>query len=555
MSQFEKQIPRPRFGVDTTVTEAAPVEVPPQAPDTTPTLSASDSFHEEIIMEADPAPAPVVQKEQAPEKSEVKMVDFSGLTEVKELADPAPQVIQDHEVFGPGYVQGNDTIALPPLRHESIPDVLDAMMQSDILKTPEGKRWFEYLRASTVPAIGGATMQATVDNPDAEFRQTIDHEGRRLSIGPVTIPVTPGARLSGEQAIFRAQAMTGLGGVFQIPLWHSGFWVTVRAPMESELLELNRRLGEEKIQLGRLSYGEAYSNMNVFYSAIVLDFIIDHLWRTSLAPEAQEKMRDLIKVQDIPVLAWGMAAAIYPDGFQYVRSVVGDENNPTGIISQKLKIPRLLWVNNRMLSDWQRQHMSNRQAGRMTLESIERYQSEFTIGQERVITVQDEVRDEATGDILKGAITMTLKSPNMDEFLSSGERWLNGIISQYDYSAGQEVNNQEREIYLHRHATASLARQYGHWVKEIGLGDNPTEEGTETVESVLTRLSGDLNILARYFEAVKEFQADSTIALVAVPTTDDKEAIFPRHPKLFPIDPMSVFFILLVQRIAKIKIQ
>jgi hypothetical protein len=76
----------------------------------------------------------------------------------------------------------------------------------------------------------------------------------------------------------------------------------------------------------------------------------------------------------------------------------------------------------------------------------------------------------------------------------------------------------------------------------------------DTLEQTLDVLSSNDEYRRIFFDETKKFIEDSTIAIIAIPVTENAEiSDLPRFPHLLPIDVMSVFFILLVQRCMQIQ--
>jgi hypothetical protein len=306
------------------------------------------------------------------------------------------------------------------------------------------------------------------------------------------------------------------------------------------MLELNRRLTEEKIQLGRYTHGLAYANTSVFLAGWLIDFALSHVYETSLKPEVAETLRSRINQLDIPLLIWGLACAIWPSGFPYARAVLDQTTEQNKVIKEKINIGKLLWVDNAALSPWQISHMAQRFGSTMTAESLERYRNEFVRGKGRTIKLTDNM-------------STTLRIPNIDQYLTSGQKWINNIVAMIDKAFNLEPNDSVRDNHIMDQGRATNMRQFTHFVESLEVAGDIIDD-LDTLEQTFDVLSSSDDIRDAYFNGVKEFIEDSTIAVIAIPVTENEETSgLPRFPHLLPIDVLSTFFILLVQKVTQVQ--
>ena len=100
-------------------------------------------------------------------------------------------------------------------------------------------------------------------------------------------------------------------------------------------------------------------------------------------------------------------------------------------------------------------------------------------------------------------------------------------------------------------------RQYAHWIESVEAGGSLIDD-IESIEQIVDTMSSVDEIRVKYFNEVIKYIDDSTMALIAVPTyecpkcTEAQPAPIARFPHLLPIDVMSSFFTLLVQKLQKI---
>lgn len=456
---------------------------------------------------------------------------------------PTPNVIQESEIFSPITNKDEEdgiVISFPSDTQENIEKAIDEMPNVDIEETQDGADWVNRVRAARYSIPHKNWFLRTVGRQESAYRQYVESEKGKLAAGGLKFNDAINGKLTGERAVLRVRALTGLGSTIMVPLWHSGFWLTLKAPTEGAMLELNRRLSEEKIQLGRSTYGLAYANNSVFFAGWLVDFALNHVYDTSLKPEVSVDIRTHISQYDVPIIIWGLACTIWPNGFPYARAVMNQTTEQNKVIKEKVNLGKLLWPDTASLTPWQVSHMAQRHGSTMTKESLERYRSEFTRGKGRAIKLTEN-------------ITVMLRTPSLDQYLTSGQKWVNGIVNMVDKAFGMNPNEGMRDSYIMDQGKATNMRQYSHFVESLEVAGD-TIDDVDTVEQTFDALSSSDSIRDAFFNGVKEFIEDSTIAIVAIPVTEDEDrSELPRFPRLLPLDVMSVFFILLTGKVMQVQ--
>jgi len=505
------------------------------------TLRLNEKEYQRLVDEANTAPVmPEIATYNNTTTGEQVILDKAP---VKEPRKPSTNTVQESEIFtpleNPKDIE-NIGLSLPSDTAENIEAALSAMPNVEIQDSPEGLEWMQRISLAKYTTPYKGWFDRTVARDDSMYKQSVKSEKGPLTAGGLKFNDSLGSKLTGERAVLRVRALTGLGSVIMVPLWHSGFWITLKAPTESAMLELNRRLTEEKIQLGRATYGLAFANTSVFFAGWLIDFALSHVYDTSLKPDVATDLRSRISTLDIPLVIWGLSCSIWPSGFPYARAVLDQTTHQNKIIKEKINIGKILWVDNSSLSAWQISHMAQRHGSTMTADSLERYKSEFVRGKGRSIE-------------LTPSMSMTLRVPNIDQYLVSGQKWVNNIVSMVDRAMGAPPDENTRDTYIMDQGKATNMRQFSHFVESLEAGGDLIED-VETLEQTFDVLSSSDDIREKFFKGVKEFIEDSTMAIVAIPVTEDQEkSDLPRFPHLLPIDVMSVFFTQLVYKTTQIQ--
>lgn len=405
-------------------------------------------------------------------------------------------------------------------------------------------------------AMGEKTMPEleqwvrTIARPGSTWTQAVKSETGPLGINRPAFK-DPGKKLTGEKGMLHIRTLMGLGSIAQVPLWHSGFWISFKAPSAAALLELDRRIAEEKVTLGRRTQGLLFANNSVFFNTHLIEFALAHVFDTTLKDSSDLKKK--IRVLDIPILIWGLACTVWPDGFQYARTVVVDDGEEKRLELRRGKtaLGKMLITDYHELTKAQIRHMSNHRNKDMTDQSLEAYLAEFDktengAGRNKVVKIAEDVEVE-------------LAVCTVEDYLRSGTNWINNIVHMIDNTFQLPPNDPRRNRYIDENGKATYLRQYAHLIKAIRFnvssGDPSIVDEPDDVDDALEILSENREISKNYFEEVVDFLENATVALIGIPveTQEDREQSYPRFENYLPLDPASVFFIRLQQTTAQVR--
>lgn len=425
-------------------------------------------------------------------------------------------------------------------RGEGVDERIRAFVSPKALQTGRGYTWNKsIILAASTAAYFDNRFETTLQREGAKFMQYLNSENGKIGF-TAPKPNEPGVgTYTGEKAMHRIRSILGLAGQCSIPLFHSGFWITLEAPQDSEVIELHRRIMEEKIELGRETYGLVFANEQSYINSFLLEFCLEHVHSHTVRVDSIQDLRPLIKIQDLNILFWGMACLIWPRGFDYNRALMtkeGIENTQT--VSAKINIGKLLWVDNASFDEKQCAHFANRQRYQMTVDSVKEYQRTF-------------IPSLAAGRriLLREGLEVMIASTDVNNYINDGADWISGIIQTVDSTFTQSApDERSRNRMIDTHARASRLRNYGSWIKAIII-DGQENNDRGDIANTLNLLSTDEEISERLAKEVTKFIDDSTRALIAIPETNGVQIELPLFPNLIPIDVINTFFTLLAQRV------
>lgn len=387
-----------------------------------------------------------------------------------------------------------------------------AVLRSGNVNDLEGyKRWEAALGEAHALYNRDDRFESTVTE-SGEWDQGLIQDGKRYRIGMSRLPFESGVKISGYEAAARVSRALDMGEIVMIPLYHSGFWISLKAPTNAALYELESRIAKEKITIGRMTKGYIFSNTAVITTSLLLDFIMDHVYDTNAPHRDKKWLMDNIKITDIPTLAWGMACTIYPNGYPMEQPCTANPQNCTYVDEAMVELTKLQWVNNSALTEEQRILMARRTSKR-TEDEIHKYQNGFIVGEsKRQVKLNDK-------------LTVCLTVPSLSLYVDSGSRWIEGLreAMEMNYGGSNKFSERDRDAYITDMASTVAARQYSHWIERIettevikGIDNVAVVEDLASIEQSTALISSSIENRRKLITAVGEYIDAVTVAVIGI---------------------------------------
>jgi hypothetical protein len=511
-------------------------------PAATPSVLLDDSILIEEVVTEKPVAINIDDKEQVVDKKQSKHLNNIKL-EV------------DYRIENNSWDELADKFTLPSLHEDDLAENLQKSPNIKIGENQEDKKWADTIREGAITATYGDMLSEALERPDSDYKQFVPISGMNLAPAAPRFKTNENKSLKGEAAVIRMTSYLGLGSLFQIPLWHSGFWITFKPPTEASLVELQRILMNDKIQFGRYSYGRLYSGLTVYTVDRLVNFALEHIYDCSVKSSeiSFSQLKEYIALEDIFPLLWGFMATVYPKGFQYERACATDPEKCRHVVQEKLNLARLLWTDNSSLSEWQKIHMSSRSSQTKDKESILKYRQELLRLTDHRVKINDDPERE---------VFVTFQIGFIKDYIEASYKWIQEIVSTVESAASLDQSAEEKENFIVTHGKSSTLRQSTHQVKSIEFDSNIIED-RETIEKTLAVFSSDETLVKNFFNYLNKFNNNSTISVVGIPTyncpkcgSEQKSNLEKANfVNIIPLDVIQLFFDLITQRIQKINIR
>lgn len=418
-------------------------------------------------------------------------------------------------------------------------------------KTEKDKLWLVYLQEAAKLFHTFKTYDETLNRPGANWEQLIKSEAGPLTLSRPNFKKNGEQELVGEKAVLKLSSAMNLGQMLNVPFWHSGLWLKMKAPSDATLLNLENRIAEEKAMLGRQTNGFVFSNASAYIYDYLTTAILSDVYGGSTDKRDVIELRKLIKITDIPTLVWGYLSTIYPNGYPLAQPCVNSIGKCNHVEHEMIMISKLMWVDKSSLGEGHIAHMTKRDKV-MDDEQIFKYQQTLPVGGDKLIKIND-------------TLSIVLAVPSIQDYIDAGYKWVESIERMVAGSFAASKTGDERNEYILKMSATMSLRQYSHWIKEIHFYDDPSDPDTinyikdkDTLETSMDNLSKDDDVAAKIIEKVAEYIDASTLAVVGIPRYQcpvcnaDQGKFLPADRYIIPLDVVRIFFTLQSQRMLKV---
>ena len=429
--------------------------------------------------------------------------------------------------------------------------IINEDVNMDRIKKSNGKK-DELYYSSIMNTINGGT-KVIPDDPfntllkDGVFVQGMEFGNKTISPKKLSVAST------GKSAVLaKISKSIASGENIQMPLWHSGFWITIKPPTSTELSILKRDLDKGRLKLGRDSGGLLYSNNSILLYRIAVDFILSKCVNTTIELEDGEDIRDFIYVEDVPLMILAVAISLYPNGF---KTTIGCANNAifveetgeplcTFLETAVMDLETLFRVDKRRIDNYMLETLANRQPGSVSKLKVAEYRKRISKNVNTTIT-KTESGDE---------IHIKYGSVSLSEYFFKGQLWIDTINKKVEHLVFDDGDDKDEVI--DDLVTTSILGIYNTFVSEIAFNEEIISDEHSKLE-VLEMLSSDDDMYTDFFAGVKKFLGDTPIAVVATTNFICPECRKERSPitgdnnwdNYIVLDPLNYFLDLITLRL------
>ncbi|QAX96027.1 hypothetical protein [Vibrio phage vB_VmeM-Yong XC32] len=515
-------------------------------------------------------PEALPEQEQETKEPEAQPVNF----EYDELDMP-----EGYQFVSP-FMEANESdmaeIALPGSETDvnHLAHLIHEIRSDETLSIEDRRATEEYLRQ----LLGQGTLSeryGALHEGKTTLAQYLAIDGRRVANSRIGFKTEDGTRLRGAAARSRMQAKLGTGTPVVWRMWHSGFSVEMGnfAPGEIFKHQVDLLTAVENIAIK--TNGQILSADDAYYVTKMTDFCIEHIYNCTIKNWSHDVIRQRLDVRDIYTLLCAGLAAMYPNGYPFVRDCrfkidkekACDWSTLKGLEDVR-KITRLdfrllTWEDSDKFTPAQ-VRLVNMPWDSVTVKDLDDYRDNLP---EQVVTT-GVLNEKTGGDSIWRAV---IRAPFYSDYRRETLEWVSDVELQVDRAlanapdtspeAANVLRRQSIESYIKR----ITAQRHSSWIREIvemeGTseilygGENVGKEGLINRKEVVERLadmSENGEVCANLIKAVEDYKAENTFSFVAIPNfqcpTCKKGQSEPKatRPHLIPIPVTHYFFAITV---------
>lgn len=424
-------------------------------------------------------------------------------------------------------------------------DVLTAMQEGKMAESDRDQRWL----AAIVSGMKHTSLENApynaLEREGSYWRDGIDMGNPRLErIGPPNQAKDNGRKVSKENQLAYLKARSGQGGTYETFLPRSGLWVRLRQPTLDELVTLQTELHALKLNLGAETKGASYSHADFLMLDLITALALQCVIGSNKVFSTVSDLEHEITLFDESILHHGLAATLFPAGFNYSNPCIADPDTCSAVETFKMNMSNIIYYDNNVFSAEQKKFIARR-FQTATTDDFTAYRAAFAIGNPKVIWLGD--------------IGIKLAEPTIAARRASGKQWYDGLIEMSQGVFNEPPHGNSRLAYIQKLKNATTATQYSHWV--VAVYDR--DEDATTFEDQL--YSDDPELILEYMkdtlstpeystrlaDAIEAYCNESIIAVVglvshncSVCATPQGKAFNERLPHISPIDVVITFFTL-----------
>lgn len=403
--------------------------------------------------------------------------------------------------------------------------------------------------------LNNCGRNAIRDDEDNVYNH-IQYGEKSLNIRPLSFRSTGGVTKSNIGIIISNHIKSG--DMIQIPLWHSGFHITVRPMTLQDSIDLQREIATKSSELGYKTFGYMYNSDTSLTTKVILDLISRKIQSTTLQLEEGDDVFDYVSVYDVNPLILGFLRATYPSGVEMIRMNGSEfELDKQGKVQEPMMtktlvdLSKLLWVNTNRLDRDMYNIMCKTTPNSITQNDMIEYKKHVYSKLNK--TYEHTIEDEFGNKYIFG-----LKMPSINEYMESSEHIINNIIKDVNRVSkkSDKLTEEEQLTYM---VYKNKYHFFAHFIEYIKIINTDGEERkfTEHLYEAIDTISDILphHFYLEYVSMINKYVDKGTIALVAIPRKAlDKEENLEEKSKeiLIPFNILTFFFLLNNKRLTNL---
>ena len=300
--------------------------------------------------------------------------------------------------------------------------------------------------------------------------------------------------LTGDAAL--ATVIARNKGVYRIPLYNSGFWVSVKPPTLSELDAFIREVDIEFKELGRILGAHYHLIFGIFIKQKLIDLLCNNIINSNFDNfKDRDALMSVISLNDYETIAWAFCCMLYSDGINIGLFCTNPEcaNRDN---SQYIDLTKCNYLNhdvfNKDAITWMLEGFGPKTI--RTAKDIAKYKQTI-LKATKVVTDKD------------GDNSYTLEVPSLDKYFSIGQSLLESIVNMVH---GEKNTNNEQ---LSSQISYNIYKMLAPWISKLTMLDKGvTQFITSDTKAIMESLDIGYGESSHIWEEVEEFIKETKVS-------------------------------------------
>lgn len=387
-----------------------------------------------------------------------------------------------------------------------------------------------------------------------EDKYTNQPELNGVSLSAKEVSVKKSSNDDAISAMFADEVKTGR--MIHVPLYHSGFWVTLRHPELSTLANLKARIADNEIELGKSTSSMIYSHYRSVLHKIVIDFIVAHISATSVELKTGFDIRTLIVHRDLDILIANSASTMFPVGFDFTQACANTtkldkKGNPkcSHVISGSADPLNMIYVNTDDIPENTKHILMSKKPNSVSVGDVRYYQESLPANASKDLIIKSTSGRE---------IPMELRTPMLSDLIEDGDLWIDSVISNIDKALSAGGNETLINNAINTIASTVTLGSYNTFINKVILPKTGEEfSDRKHVLKIINHFTSDKDLYESFISGIKDYIASNTMAIVGIeeyicPVCENKdlkdgmqsEEKYEGFHNFIPLDTLSYFFAL-----------
>lgn len=430
-------------------------------------------------------------------------------------------------------------------------DVLKALQEGKMANTERDKRWMAAIISGMQHTGLENTPYGAVEREGSLWQDGVEVEGQARLVRPgAPKPINDKSRkTTKENQLAYLNYRSGNGGTFESFLPRSGLWVRMRQPSLDELVTLQTELQALKLNLGAETKGASFSHADFMMLDLVTNLALSCVIGCNKSFNTPADLEYEITIFDEPILHHGLAATLFPGGFNFSSPCIADPDVCSHVDTWKMNMANIVYYDNAVFSPEQKKFIAKRftPAGD---EEFAEYRKQFGIGNPKVVWLE--------------SIGLKIAEPTIAARKTSAKQWFEGLIEMSAGVFNEPPHGSNRLNYIQKLKNSTIATQFAHWVVAIydldeDAVDFEDQLYTDDPDLILEYMRTTLSTPAKmemFQKEVNDFCNNSLIAIVGLVShnckqcdTEQGRSFNERLPHIVPIDMVTTFFTLAARKV------